>query len=129
VGARYRRLVGEVLVPACSPRLLQRGAPIACARDLTHHTLLSSVQRPMDRPRWLGAAGCADLETQGGIRFDNAALAFQGASNELGVAIAVRAMVVEDDLRSGRLVAPFTLQVATQGAYYLVDRFTKYVTY
>jgi LysR family glycine cleavage system transcriptional activator len=29
--------------------------------------------------------------------------------------------MVEDDLRSGRLVAPFTRQVATQGAYYLAS--------
>jgi LysR family glycine cleavage system transcriptional activator len=78
------------------------------------------MHRPMDWSRWLGAAGVADLDSPGGIRFDNAALAYQGAIDELGVAIAIHALV-EDDLRSGRLIAPFELQVATQGAYYLAS--------
>jgi LysR family glycine cleavage system transcriptional activator len=116
--ASHKRLLGEVLLPVCSPELLRRGPPLSCPRELANHALLSSMHRPMDWSRWLGAAGVADLESPGGIRFDNAALAYQGAIDNLGVAIAIRALV-EEDLCSGRLAAPFDLQVATQGAYYL----------
>jgi LysR family transcriptional regulator, glycine cleavage system transcriptional activator len=120
VGGDHRRLLGEVLLPVCSPGLLRHGPPLSRPRDLADHALLSSMHRPMDWSRWLGAAGVADLDSPAGIRFDNAALAYQGAIDELGVAIAIHALV-EDDLRSGRLIAPFELQVATQGAYYLAS--------
>ncbi|OTP70497.1 MULTISPECIES: transcriptional regulator GcvA [Burkholderiaceae] len=117
-GAGHRRLLGEVLMPVCSPSLLERGPALRTPRDLAHHTLLSSRNRPMDWSRWMIEAGMTELESEGHIDFDNAALAYQGAIDDLGVMIAVRALI-EDDLRSGRLVSPFDLQVSTPGAYYL----------
>jgi LysR family glycine cleavage system transcriptional activator len=117
-GQGHRRLFREVLMPVCSPALLVSGPALAEPKDLARHTLLSSRNRPMDWSRWLVEAGQPELDTSGRIDFDNAALAYQAAIDNLGVMIAVRELV-EDDLRSGRLVAPFDLQVTTPGAYYL----------
>ncbi|SIT45843.1 Transcriptional regulator, LysR family [Paraburkholderia piptadeniae] len=117
-GQGHRRLFREVLMPVCSPALLQRGPALAEPRDLARHTLLSSRNRPMDWSRWLVEAGLTELDGAGHVDFDNAALAYQAAIDNLGVMIAVRALI-EDDLTSGKLVAPFDLQVTTPGAYYL----------
>lgn len=117
-GQGHRRLFREVLMPVCSAALLQRGPALDEPTDLARHTLLSSRHRPMDWSRWLVEAGLTELDSAGRIDFDNAALAYQGAIDNLGVMIAVRALI-EEDLANGRLVAPFDLQVATPGAYYL----------
>jgi LysR family glycine cleavage system transcriptional activator len=117
-GAGFRHLLGEVLQPVCSPGLLERGPPLAEPRDLVQHVLLCSLHRPHDWPAWLTAAGVASIDGNNGLKFENAALAYQAAIDELGVTIAQRALVA-DDLRAGRLVAPFSLSVRTSGAYYL----------
>jgi len=117
-GPGFRRLFGEVLVPVCSPRLQKRGPVLRKPRDLAQHQLLCSMNRPRDWPTWLAAAGIPDIDGNGGLKFENAALAYQAAIDELGVMIAQRALV-EDDLASGRLVAPLAIPVRTSGAYYL----------
>ncbi len=114
----FRRLVGEVLLPVCSPRLLERGPPLEVPGDLARHVLLCSLNRPDDWPAWLRAAGVPHIDGNSGLKFENAALAYQAAIDELGVMIAQRALV-EDDLRSGRLVTPVDLPLRMPGAYYL----------
>jgi LysR family glycine cleavage system transcriptional activator len=114
----YERLFGEVLMPVCSPALMSRGPALRKPSDLAGHVLLSSSHRPRDWPLWLAAAGIIALEGRGSITFDNAALAYQAASDGLGVVMAQRALIAED-LKSGRLVAPFDRQTPTTGAYYL----------
>jgi LysR family glycine cleavage system transcriptional activator len=114
----YKRLFGEVLLPVCSPRLLERGPALDRPADLAGHTLLSSMHRPRDWPLWLAAAGITTLEARGAISFDNAALAYQAAIDGLGVVMAQRALI-EEDLNNGRLIAPFERQTPTPGAYYL----------
>ena len=117
-GEGYRRLFGEVLLPVCSPRLLENGPPLREPADLTRHVLLSSTNRPRDWPLWLAGAGVPGLEMRDAMTFDNAALAYQAAIDALGVVMAQRALIAED-LAAGRLVAPLPQQVSTQGAYYL----------
>jgi LysR family glycine cleavage system transcriptional activator len=118
-GWQADRLIGEVLLPACSPKLLRGARPIRVPGDLAHHTLLHSVQRPDDWRLWLEPAGAAGLDWHGGLRFENSALMYQAAIDQLGIAIAQLAFI-EDDLATSRLVAPFGLRVATERAYHLV---------
>jgi LysR family glycine cleavage system transcriptional activator len=117
-GPGFRRLFGELLLPVCSPRLLRRKPRLRVPRDLARHQLLCSMNRPRDWPTWLAAAGVPDIDGNGGVKFENAALAYQAAIDELGIMIAQRALV-EDDLASGRLATPFATAVRTAGAYYL----------
>ena len=93
-------------------------APLAEPADLAHHVLLCSLNRPDDWPAWLDAAGVPHIDGNSGLKFENAALAYQAAIDELGVMIAQRALV-EDDLRAGRLVAPIPLPLRMPGGYYL----------
>jgi LysR family glycine cleavage system transcriptional activator len=117
-GPGFRRLVGAVLLPVCSPGLLQRGPRLERPADLAQHVLLCSLNRPDDWPTWLEASGAPHIEGNSGLKFENAALAYQAAIDELGVMIAQRALV-EDDLRTGRLVAPIPLPLRAPGGYYL----------
>jgi LysR family glycine cleavage system transcriptional activator len=122
--ATYHRLFGERISPMCSPTLLQRGPPLRKPADLSAHVLVSSIHRPRDWPTWLEAAGLPHLDGNNGVRLENSALAYQAAINGLGVVIAQETFVAEE-LRDGRLVKPFDLTVATDGAYYFaysVDR-------
>ena len=114
----YQRLFGETLVPVCAPEVIRLGPPLTEPGQLARHVLLCSMNRPNDWPAWLAAAGAHDVDGNGGLKFENAALAYQAAADRLGVMVALRAFV-RDDLQSGRLVAPFALEVKTRGAYYL----------
>jgi LysR family glycine cleavage system transcriptional activator len=117
-GAGYRRLFGETLLPVCSPALLEGQPRLRRADDLKRHVLLCSMNRPNDWPAWLAAAGAPHIDGNGGLRFENAALAYQAAIDRLGVMVAIEAFV-GDDLASGRLVAPIALRLPTPGAYYM----------
>jgi len=117
-GPGYRRLFGEVLLVVCAPGLIERRGPLKTAHDLKHHVLLCSMHRPQDWPTWLAAAQVSDIDGNGGLKFENAALACQAAIDELGVMVAQYAFV-EDELRTGRLIAPLPLYVRTRRAYCL----------
>ena len=118
VNAHCRRLFGERLLPVCSPALVASGHPLERAKDLAHHVLICSLNRPRDWPTWLAAAGIDDIDGNNGIKLENSALTYQAAIDGLGVVIAQRSFVL-DDLRAGRLIAPLGLEVPGDGSYYL----------
>ncbi len=77
------------------------------------------MHRAADWPQWLAAAQVTTIDGNSGLKFENSALAYQAAIDELGIVMAQRAFV-EDDLRTGRLVAPLPLRGAhRRTAYYL----------
>ncbi len=117
-GPGYQRLFGEVLLPVCAPGLLKHTPPLLEPQDLANHVLLCSMNRPFDWPSWLAATAATGIDGNSGLKFENAALAYQAAIDELGVMMA-QWVFVEDDLRTGRLVAPLALRVHTTRAYFL----------
>ena len=90
-------------------------------KDLAKFPLLCSLNRPMDWPTWLAAAKVSGVDGNSGLKFENAALAYQAAADDLGITVAQLALV-DEDLRTGRLVAPLKLRVKTDGGYYLQFR-------
>jgi LysR family glycine cleavage system transcriptional activator len=118
-GLHGSRLLGEVLVPVCSPAILAAagGTTISC-KELSHHVLLHSFRRPDDWRRWFSAAGLPDIELERLLVFENSSLTYQGAIDGLGIALAQFAFV-QDDLNTGRLVIPNPLRVETDSAYFL----------
>lgn len=109
------RLFGVELVPVCSPSLLLQGRK---PNELEKFTLLHSLARPNDWATWLNAAGAANVDPQGGIRFESSSLAYQAAIEGIGVAIGMRALV-EADIKSGRLITPFEFTYSDDHAWYL----------
>ena len=63
-------------------------------------------------------AGVAEIDGNDGLKFENSALAYQAAIDEVSIVVAQRAFV-EDDLRAGRLVEVFDLRASTGNASYL----------
>jgi LysR family glycine cleavage system transcriptional activator len=116
-----RKLFGETLLPVCAPGLLERGPPLRVPDDLAGHVLLCSMNRPNDWPAWLKVAGARGVDGNSGLKFENAALAYQAASDQLGVIVALLPFV-RDDLAAGRLVEPFDIRVETPGGYWLATR-------
>jgi LysR family transcriptional regulator, glycine cleavage system transcriptional activator len=117
-GPGYRRVLSETLLPVCAPGLLKGPQPLSRPADLENHVLLCSLNRPSDWPTWVAAAGVEHIDGNRGLKFENAALAYQAAIDGLGVMMAQWAFV-EDDLATGRLVSPFGPRVQTTQAYFL----------
>jgi LysR family glycine cleavage system transcriptional activator len=120
------RLFENVIVPVCSPRLLNSGKPLDEPRDLLQHTLAHiEWSRPgMTWPnwyQWMAAAGIADFDDSRTIVFERSSDAIQAALSGDAVALADFAMVA-NDLSEGRLVRPFELsiRVPSEFAYFLV---------
>lgn len=113
------KLFGEVLLPICSPKLLEKPPLLKRPRDLANHVLLHSIRRPKDWPQWLAKAGVSDVEGEHGLIFENSSLTYQGVTEGLGLAMAQLALVA-DDLATGHVVAPFKTRVENDLAYVLV---------
>lgn len=125
-GLRADRLFENVVVPVCSPKLLQSGKPLNEPRDLLQHTLAhiewsrQGVTWPNWR-MWMAAAGVTDFDDSRVIVFGQSLDAIQAALSGEAVALADFAMVAAD-LSEGRLVRPFELsiKVPSEFAYFLV---------
>lgn len=105
------------LLPVCGRAM----APDMTAPEaLRGATLLQVAHAPGDWPRWLEAAGVKGLAANGPA-FEFYAHALQAASDGVGVAMGIRPYV-DDDLASGRLVAPFALTVPKGGSWWLIHR-------
>ena len=118
-GLRADRLIREDIFPVCSPKLLDGSHPLARPDDLVHHTLLHMVGFREDWQVWLTAAKVDDVDPSSGLRFDLMVNALQAAIDGLGVALG-RTPLVERDLATGRLVAPFDISLPIESAYYVV---------
>jgi LysR family transcriptional regulator, glycine cleavage system transcriptional activator len=117
-GLKSELLLKEELTPVCSPALLQSGPPLKELSDLRNFTLIHD-EFPIDWVIWLRSAGITDIDARRGIRFQSSVHAVQAAVQGGGIVLG-RSALVADDLKSGRLVQPFTLSLPTDLAYYVV---------
>lgn len=95
------------LIAVCRPDIAKR---LKAPADLMREKLLDVRHSPEDWPRWLAAAGLPDRARFQTLAFDFSAFAIQAALDGLGAAL-IRAPYITDDLREGRLVAPFPLAI------------------
>ena len=117
------RLVGETVLPVCSPALLEQH-PLRTPADLAGHVLLgyedAQQRRPWQSwPMWLEMAGVANLRPAGTVNFNQYEPAIRAAIEGQGVALATLGLVAEL-LRNGALVAPLPQRLAQDRAYYLI---------
>ena len=121
-GYRSNRLFGVRMVVVANPEL---GNALKKPEDLAGHMLLHDdamdlVAHANAWQKWLEAAGVADrVDAAHGPHFSSNILSLEAASQKLGVALALRPLV-NDDIASGRLVAPFDIEMKPIGSYYLV---------
>jgi DNA-binding transcriptional LysR family regulator len=102
--------------PVASPALLDRHR-IRRPADLTRLPLLHTETRPDAWTNWLRLSGLEDIDAAKGSRFEHTYFLLEAAASGLGVAIGSYPLV-EQDLVSGRLIAPFGFTAS--GASYCV---------
>ncbi len=118
-------LFEDVMLPLCSPSLLEGRSPIRTPVDLLHATLIhdeSLVHIAPEAPNWqswLRQAGIDGVDVARGLRFNLADHAIDAAIEGAGVVLA-RKVLAQRDLDTGRLVAPFGMEVSVKRAFYFV---------
>jgi LysR family glycine cleavage system transcriptional activator len=125
-GHRADRLFGVRMAAVANPTLVKGEPGLRTPADLAHHTLLHDdameiVAGGNAWQKWLQTAGVGDeVDASRGPRFSSNILSLEAASQNLGVALALRPLV-DADIASGRLCEPFeAFEVKPQSAYYLV---------
>lgn len=117
-GLHYDHLFDALLFPVCAPSLAQSGLGLRQPVDLVNHALLQVYTTASDWQIWLQAAGVPDLKGRAAAQFDSYLLAIEAALDGQGVALAPHFMVAED-LKLGRLVRPFAIEVRQPARWYL----------
>ncbi|MBP0444110.1 LysR family transcriptional regulator [Roseomonas sp. SSH11] len=103
------------LIPVCAPAM---AAALRAPEDLDPARLIRVAHAPEDWPRWLGEACLPRLRPAGPV-FELYGQALQAAVDGIGVALGLRPYI-DDDLRAGRLVAPFSLAVPKGRPWHLI---------
>jgi DNA-binding transcriptional LysR family regulator len=103
--AEIRELMIESIGPVCSPEYM-RSTRLKSPADLAGAHLLSTKTRSSAWLDWVNASGYTGPPLEARESYDHFYLLIQAAACGLGVATVPR-MLVLDDLRSGKLVAPF----------------------
>jgi LysR family glycine cleavage system transcriptional activator len=115
-GLNAEKLFDEALTPVCTPEYRDQFG-LSEPTDLSRATLLRNPWTPW--ARWFKAAGLDWPEPATGPKFDDGALLLRAALQGSGVALG-RQWLAVDELRAGRLVAPFRQVIDDEFSYWLV---------
>ena len=109
--------------PVCSPKLLERGAPLNSPADLVQHNLLHETPDRHDWKVWAGRFAPNLLDLNSGEVFPSADMAYRAAAMGQGVAIGDLS-VLHEEITKGELILPFQdMQISDDTeAYYLCCR-------
>lgn len=116
-GAEMVMLMGETVVPTCSPSFRLPHAPAAPA-DLKTVPLLHLKSRPSAWSRWFEACGETPASTDG-MTFEQFTTVAQACVAGLGVAL-LPVFLVATELQSGQLVVAVDRPTTSGAGYYLV---------
>ena len=121
-GTRAVRLLGEDMVPVCSPALL-KGATAFTAEAIAELPLLQQSTRPDGWREWFDAMGVAAPLARRGPRYELFSMTAAAATCGLGLALVPR-LLVEAELARGELVMacaqPLPGDAGHDRAYYCV---------
>lgn len=113
------RLLTERLFPVCSPAFIEQHQEPQSADDLAKLPLI----RPTDEfdrwEEWFHAAGAVAPAASEKLRTTDALLIQQAALDGRGVALG-RSLLVDEDLKAGRLVRLLDTSIASEKSFYFV---------
>ena len=109
----------------CSPKLIEAYGPLCSPQalkdlPLIHDDSLAGRAGMPGWSDWLAAAGVEGVDLGRGLRFNSADHALDATAEGAGILLA-HDVLAYDDLRTGRLVAPFSLALALGRAYCVVS--------
>lgn len=122
-GLNSDHLFDEKLMPVCSPAY-RDAHPMSSLADLTrarliHDRTMSSTKLEFpDWDSWLADAG-VEAPEEGALQFSSSLAAIQAAIDGHGVILG-RSALIDEELKSGRLVAPFDKESRSGYGYYVV---------
>lgn len=123
-GLAQDRLAEIRVLPVCAPSVIERFGPFSTAADLARAPLIQDetfLQRAglPSWADWLKAAGAPQAAHGNTLSFNSSDHALDAAAQGGGVLLA-HEILAYDDMKSGRLVAPFELALPTGRSYALV---------
>jgi LysR family glycine cleavage system transcriptional activator len=116
-GFNAEQLFAADFTPVCSPAMAKR---LKTPDDLRSATLLRVAHAADEWPHWFKSVELSKIRVKG-PEFEYYGQALQAAADGVGVAIGIRPYV-DDDLKAGRLVAPFAQSVSKGEHWYLIHR-------
>jgi LysR family transcriptional regulator, glycine cleavage system transcriptional activator len=123
-GLWSRKLLDIHLTPVASPRFIAEYGGLSTPSallglPLIHDDNLGTLPGMPSWTDWLAAAGVGGIDLGRGLRFDSSDHALEAAGEGAGVLLAQRELA-HDDLKSGRLVAPFALELTAERTFDIV---------
>lgn len=111
-------LFPRLFTPVCSPKLLEGRSLVDL--DIIAGSRIFYSDRQVDYwERWMSLAGLNSRHLlDHAVRFENSSLTYQAARESQGFAIG-QPILLEGDLDTGRLVAPFDLKLTANRDYFL----------
>jgi LysR family transcriptional regulator, glycine cleavage system transcriptional activator len=113
----YAPLFQSMLVPVCSPKLLQGENALKTPADLVKHKLIDVYTAEEDWQIWLDGAGVKTTKSQNRLAVDSYILAQEAAIEGRGVAMTIGPFASEE-IKLGRLVQPFPLRIPHKHQWY-----------
>lgn len=104
--------------PVCAPSLLEGDRALRSPRDLAKFTLLHDVTTG-HWAQWLAAAGASEVPAKAGLVLEDMNVLLQAAIEGQGVALSSLPLAGAD-LRAGRLVKPFEIEIPVELSFYIV---------
>lgn len=117
-GLVSQRLTWDTLFPVCSPGLMAK-SPLTVPADVSNHPLLHVLGYEEGWGYWLNMVGAHSVDFSTGMQFDTLISTLRMAELGQGIALA-RSSMVDEMLRDGRLVEPFTQRIDASESFYLV---------
>jgi LysR family glycine cleavage system transcriptional activator len=123
-GYAATRMMGDRVLPVCSPDLLHPRGPVDGMEPLLALPLLHDYAAENDDSdtgwrSWLDFHGRPDLACHAGQHFSDASMLINAALLGLGVALA-RASLVTNQLANGSLISPLEIVAPSAYSYYLL---------
>ena len=123
-GLHADHLFDERLMPVCSPAYIKINPmnsleDLVAARLIHDRTMLSTRLEFPDWNSWLADAG-VEAPEEGALQFSSSLAAIQAAIDGHGVILG-RSALIDDELKNGRLIAPFERTSWSGYGYYVVS--------
>jgi LysR family glycine cleavage system transcriptional activator len=115
-------LPAELVVPLCSPALMEGLQPIRRPEDLVRQTLIHSINCLVGWVDWLKRYPRVQLDLGRGLRFDRSFMSISAAADGMGVCLE-STMLAERELHNAKLVMPFgPIGISVTGHYLVYPR-------
>lgn len=118
-GVYAERLFDSEVFPVCSPALLKGNSPFRSKHEILDYPLIYATEAMDDWERWFAAADIEYPKQQPTTRYGDHMALQQAAMEGQGITLA-RSLLVETNLRSGRLIRPIDISIRSQFSYYFV---------